>query len=1434
MRRSSTDSQQLFPRMAHERSPIDATFQKMPQEIYLANAVLQPRQVGRVQFADSTVSLASFAGRCSHHDAEVRSSLSDDGHQVYPHLPNELQANAPASSTLFPTLPSWPYNSHPFVSSPGDSSASADSHESSSYEQHYHQQHWQHDDMRLFESWRSRSRASNGTSAESDSRYSTLLGLRRGPAIDGTGATGHRRTATTRSRSSLAGLLSGKLSSASMTTPSRCGSMRGNEAAYVPPPSSFHRSMNKLRKPNPYADPAVAVAGRRAPVPDRPRSLTGKKGFSKSVDTFPAATVTRLSAADFSSAVALSPPTSVHGGDAAREPSSVDASQTSHLDLANMSSTDLARHLSLSQSMPHLKDIPQTRIKFSKKQETSQRTLVVVSPSVPGATYAPRAFPSRARTLSAAPPAIDNSLTPSVTTTVAPSKVCSQSASVKRAFTVATAHDRVSTGAVPSRKRSILDIFFRRGGKEHRQDDQDVQDGHMEGNGSEQDDDHDVHRGVRVKPVPRVRTRGSALDGATGLEAPADASALLSSTAMVDPSILSEQQQKMEVASQYPRASTTATEMVVSVSPTTSSPISPLSPATVCLDDDDLPPARPRPPRPNRYYNSRTPYDPSAPERHSAGTSLYRHQLTSLCELTGNSYYLVPRPRSEELSRLSTNLSHTSLVRVGSDNAHAPNGLHRHTFGGSSSSGASTPILSRANSEVHVAPQCAVSSEQRRGVEHSEGNCEVSETDTGQTIAGGRGVDLTHVLSSRSVVTPEVLSGSHAFAWLSDDPRTPKILPHSRPLSLHLQMTAALQSRDRASSDVSFNGHRAASDALGAAQRDAWSADQSDYRNEKSENDLLAAPSAPNDLSKMHRSELTSQIVQSTLKRRPPALSMSSVNDILPRTSAPGAFSRSASASTVSTLPNMATNFPMTPGALFPPGKTLSRQKSLVSTIGERPETEDEIHSRPLPEPPARSKSAVRDEDISMPTKRLTVRRRHIQNECFVAGDGHGCGYTPLASTFSDDDDGYNDQREDVPRKKFTLDDDDDRDGWDTAIIPSCSPFEPNYALTFVALPDRDMDLPPIPIDIIRNASLESAQSQSIDVVASSSLPTQPQPSVDHCRLSLGGSLPVPPASAASGFPTSSKTTCPNDRDSSTNMSTPSPYVESPSASDQSHSAPSRSTSHDHHHRQHSLWSRSQHVTAEFLDTEKHYLALLRLLLRPRCTQTPPPPLMRAYVQEIVAVSEGMIKIMDIPYTVAEQRVVSVEIVCAAFIAMQDSVEGAYTRWCGAVGTWFTGREPRPTRRLSKVLTPARASSEKELIRRVRLSLGKDSKQSEDNGDRVIVEEHDVPSSESSSAGHGHGHKSSCRRNMSSQLTPQRSSHSVQDDKRRNPTVRELAILPTQRVMRYVLLYRDLLANTPDSSPARPLVQQAVDISSRIAAKCDRAQENAVFFLRGR
>jgi len=72
----------------------------------------------------------------------------------------------------------------------------------------------------------------------------------------------------------------------------------------------------------------------------------------------------------------------------------------------------------------------------------------------------------------------------------------------------------------------------------------------------------------------------------------------------------------------------------------------------------------------------------------------------------------------------------------------------------------------------------------------------------------------------------------------------------------------------------------------------------------------------------------------------------------------------------------------------------------------------------------------------------------------------------------------------------------------------------------------------------------------------------------------------------------------------------------------------------------------------------------------------------------------------------------------------------------------------------------------------------------------------------------------------------------TEERRERIPTVRDLAILPAQRVMRYVLLFKDILDHTPEGVPTRHLIAQAFDEALRIAEKCDRAQGNAAFLRR--
>lgn len=59
-------------------------------------------------------------------------------------------------------------------------------------------------------------------------------------------------------------------------------------------------------------------------------------------------------------------------------------------------------------------------------------------------------------------------------------------------------------------------------------------------------------------------------------------------------------------------------------------------------------------------------------------------------------------------------------------------------------------------------------------------------------------------------------------------------------------------------------------------------------------------------------------------------------------------------------------------------------------------------------------------------------------------------------------------------------------------------------------------------------------------------------------------------------------------------------------------------------------------------------------------------------------------------------------------------------------------------------------------------------------------------------------------------------------------SVLDVAIMPTQRVPRYLLLLRDLVRNTPERSISHAIVQRALDELQRTAALCDQASSSVV------
>jgi len=197
--------------------------------------------------------------------------------------------------------------------------------------------------------------------------------------------------------------------------------------------------------------------------------------------------------------------------------------------------------------------------------------------------------------------------------------------------------------------------------------------------------------------------------------------------------------------------------------------------------------------------------------------------------------------------------------------------------------------------------------------------------------------------------------------------------------------------------------------------------------------------------------------------------------------------------------------------------------------------------------------------------------------------------------------------------------------------------------------------------------------------------------------------------------------------------------------------------------------------------------------------------------------------------------------VATAFISCEDDLEMAMVSWCTVAGNFFIDRKrkERPnvtaSKRIFRRSIPASASENSVLSTK---SNGSPSLPSmltlmSDAGNRIkerqLDDQHWQRSSLDQRSADSHG--SSCMDSVDS--THQKREVLAKETKSsRKLSVRDLAIQPTQRVMRYVLLYRDLLESTPVTSPSRALVERALEAASRIAEKCNRAQNNVAFLPR--
>jgi hypothetical protein len=235
-------------------------------------------------------------------------------------------------------------------------------------------------------------------------------------------------------------------------------------------------------------------------------------------------------------------------------------------------------------------------------------------------------------------------------------------------------------------------------------------------------------------------------------------------------------------------------------------------------------------------------------------------------------------------------------------------------------------------------------------------------------------------------------------------------------------------------------------------------------------------------------------------------------------------------------------------------------------------------------------------------------------------------------------------------------------------------------------------------------------------------------------------------------------------------------------------------------------WKIARHallVCREIVRTERHYHSSL-CILRSKETSTKPPALMTSYLPALIQCSETFLARIE--------KNPSAQGVADAFVAAQAGMEQALVSWCGVVGSFFVGTEDKTTK--VKRLSGDEATALKKRVG----SWGKRAKSFRSH---------------------------SISRNKASDPT----SHSKD---KHNPRVRDLAILPSQQVVRYVLLYKgmmtagcfqvchqadvgvyclDLLAHTPSPLASRDTVEQALQAALSIAQRCDKAQKNSSFLL---
>jgi hypothetical protein len=165
-------------------------------------------------------------------------------------------------------------------------------------------------------------------------------------------------------------------------------------------------------------------------------------------------------------------------------------------------------------------------------------------------------------------------------------------------------------------------------------------------------------------------------------------------------------------------------------------------------------------------------------------------------------------------------------------------------------------------------------------------------------------------------------------------------------------------------------------------------------------------------------------------------------------------------------------------------------------------------------------------------------------------------------------------------------------------------------------------------------------------------------------------------------------------------------------------------------------------ICREMLRTERRYLSSLRTLAKGG-TATFPPLTMLYYLPHLIMASEEFIQSMT--------KNPSVQGISEAFLAIKGKLDEAFVKWCGVVGTFFADDGDKSRN------TSEDASHQPVVKLRKAISTPMHDMQHATVDNVIIIEPKKI------------------RRNSKAR-----------------PSVRELAILPTQRIVRYVLLFKGL------------------------------------------